>query len=567
MNVLRSNFDPGTTRWAVRRSQWRAMGIDPADFDKPKIAVVNSSSQLSVCYTHLDDLAREVAEEIRANGGLPFEIRTVAPSDFVTSAGRSARYLLPSRDLIVNDIEAAVEGALLDGMVCLSSCDKTAPAHLMAAGRLNLPTTVLIGGYQTGGLCNGVVTDIDDVYESVGAVSAGRMSTDELRELTDCAIKGPGVCAGMGTANSMHILSEALGMTVAGTSPVRAGSPRMSEHARRGVRNLMGLLRNDVRPRVVMTEAAFRNAVMAALAIGASVNAPRHLQAIAIECGLDLDVYELIEKYADLVPMLCTVRPNGPHRIEDLEAAGGTLGVMKRLERLLDTSAMTVSGERWSDVLAGATVDDQRIIGTVQSSLDRGPGLALFRGSLAPEGAVVKTGAFPKGRTTFEGPARVFDDEDDAISAIRDHTLGGGEVAVLRGMGPLGGPGTVFAASFVAALNGAGLASEIACVTDGELSGLNRGITIGQVMPEAAQGGPLALVHDGDVIRISAPDRSVDLLVDAAELERRAANWTPPEFPDERSWLSFYRQLVEPMSRGAVLRSSPTAPMTPHGKG
>ncbi|MGH3449604.1 MAG: dihydroxy-acid dehydratase, partial [Haloechinothrix sp.] len=303
--MLRSNFEPGTTRWAVRRAQWRALGITDEEMTQPKIAVVNSSSGLSSCYIHLDALSRIVQDAIRSAGGLPFEIRTTAPSDFVTSAGRSARYLLPSRDLIVNDIEVMVEGALLDGMVCLSSCDKTTPAHLMAAARLNIPTILVIGGYQASGLCGGKRVDIDDVYESVGSVASGELSLCGLTQLTDAAISGPGVCAGLGTANTMHIVAEALGMTLPGSAPIAAGSDRMNQLAHDAGRRIVRMVEVSLRPREIITAASIANAVTVTVAVGGSVNAIRHLTAIATEAELGLDVVSLFERVAKDVPLLC----------------------------------------------------------------------------------------------------------------------------------------------------------------------------------------------------------------------------------------------------------------------
>lgn len=555
MTTLRSDFEPGSTRWAVRRSQWRAMGIAEEDFAKPKIAVVNSSSQLSVCYAHLDDLARLVAAEIRAAGGLPFEIRTAAPSDFVTSAGRSARYLMPSRDLIVNDIEVAVEGAVLDGMICLASCDKTTPAHLMAAGRLDVPSIVVIGGYQLGGHDphTGRDVDIDDVYEAVGAVAAGRIEVADLERMTEHAVCGPGVCAGLGTANTMHLVCEALGMAMPGSAPVRAGGPAMTERATAAARRIVELVRDGVRPRTILVPAAFENAVMVAIAVAGSVNVARHLQAIAVEADLDIDVYGLIERLGKDVPTLCAVRPNGLHRVEDLERAGGTLAVMSRLAGLIHRDLPTVSGRTVGELVDSAVVADPAVVRPVDDPVRAEPGLAMLRGSLAPDGALVKLGAVPGGLRRFSGPARVFDTEEDAIDALGDGRLRGGEVVVLRGLGPKGGPGTVFAAGFVAAVNGAGLAGSLACVTDGELSGLNRGITVGQVMPEAAEGGPLALVEDGDGVTIDLDGRRVDLDVAADVLAERQAAWQPPAPPTDRGWLAQYWQLVGPLRRGAVL--------------
>ncbi|MGH9118790.1 MAG: dihydroxy-acid dehydratase [Acidimicrobiales bacterium] len=554
---LRSNFEPGTTRWAVRRAQWRAMGIPAEDIDKPKIAVVNSSSQLSVCYQHLDGVSQVVQDAVRAAGGLPFEISTVAPSDFVTSAGREARYLMPSRDLIVNDIEVAVEGAVLDGMVTLASCDKTTPAHLMAAGRLNVPSIVVICGYQTGGLCDGRHIDIDDVYESVGTVVAGRMSVDELQAMTECAITGPGVCAGLGTANTMHILCEALGMAMPGSAPVRADSEPMWERAWEAGRRVVQLVVDDIRPRSVMTAQAIENAVVAALAVSGSVNAARHLQAIAVETGLDVDVYALIERRSTDVPQLCGIRPNGLHRVEDLERAGGTRALLRQLAARLHLAARSVSGHTLGELCAAAEVLDEDVVRPLDRPFSPRPGLTLVRGSLAPQGALVKLAAVPEERLVFKGPARVYDSELAAIAALGTHEIAAGDAVVLRGLGPLGGPGTVFAAGFVAALNGAGLASDVAVVTDGELSGLNRGLIVGQVMPEAAEGGPLALVTDGDAIAIDLDACTVDLDVPGTELATRRHRWTPPIPLAERSWLAQYQQLVRPLTEGAVLGAVP----------
>lgn len=553
MRPLRSNFEPGTTRWAVRRAQWRAMGIPEEDLDKPKIAVVNSSSQLSICYQHLDEVSRVVQESIRAAGGLPFEIHTVAPSDFVTSAGRSARYLMPSRDLLVNDIEVAVEGAVLDGMVCLASCDKTTPGQLMAAARLDIPTIVVIGGYQVGGLCGGREVDIDDVYESVGSVAAGSMTVDELEEMADCAITGPGVCAGLGTANTMHILCEALGMALPGSAPIRAGGTRMYDLARDAGQRIVEMVAEDLRPSHIITSAAIENAVVTALAVSGSVNGARHLQGIALEGGLSANVYALIEQREADVPQLCAVRPNGAHTVPDLDAAGGAWALLHQLRDRLHLDAMTVTGRTIGEVCDKAEVHDDDVVRPLTNPYSPRPGLILVRGSLAPDGALVKLAAVPADRLQFSGPARVHETEQDAIDALGTGGVAPGDVVVLRGLGPIGGPGTVFAAGFVAALNGAGLAGEVAVVTDGELSGLNRGLTIGQVMPEAAEGGPLALVEEGDRITIDLDAGTVDLDVAAEQLDQRRASWQAPPPMRGRSWLALYQQLVRPLSEGAIL--------------
>jgi dihydroxy-acid dehydratase len=557
--TLRSNLEVGTTGWAVRRSQWRALGIPAADMEKPKIAVVNSSSQLSVCFQHLDGVSLLVQNAIRNAGGLPFEIRTIAPSDFVTGTGREGRYLMPSRDLLVNDIEVVVEGAQLDGMICLASCDKTTPAHLMAAGRLDIPTVVFACGYQLGGHCGarGMV-DIEDVYESIGALSAGTCSLEEVCELTEHAVKGPGVCAGLATANTMHILSEALGMSLPGTTPIRAGSAEMRAAAEAAGTRIVDLVLEDLRPRRILTREAFENAVIVDLAIAGSVNSLRHLQAIAVESEVDVDIYGLVEQFSDDVPVLCGIRPNGSDRIEDLDAAGGAAAVMKRLDALLHGDALSVAGRTIADIVSTATVRDENVVRPTSDPFTNRPGLVIVRGSLAPDGAIVRLPSSE--HSHFSGPARVFETEREAIDALGDGGVGAGDVVVLRGLGPKGGPGTVFAASFVAALQGSALAAEVAVVTDGELSGLNHGLVIGQVMPEAAEGGPLAIVVEGDPIELDVAAKRIDLAISEAELQQRVAAYEPPLLRTERGWLGIYRDLVAPLSQGAVLRPSGDPP-------
>ncbi len=551
--MLRSIFEPGTTRWAVRRAQWKSMGIKDEDFDKPKIAVINSSSTLSSCFIHLDDVSAAVQQAIRDAGGVAFEVKTVASSDFITSAGKKARYLMPTRDLIVNEIEVTIEGALLDGMVCLSSCDKTTPAHLMAAARLDIPTIIVACGYQTGGSCHGAPVDIDDVYESIGAFRCGQISLEHLTELTDAAIQTPGVCAGLGTANTMHIIAEALGMTLPGSTPVLAGSRRMYEFARNAGSRIVQMVQDDLRPRAVLNEASFRNAIAVDLAVGGSVNSVRHLAAIATEAELPIDIIRLFEEMANQIPLLTAVRPNGPYRTEDLEAAGGTLSVMSRLESKLDKSAISVSGVTVESILKVTNSIDDEVIRHIDRPFNTRPGIGILRGNLAPDGSIVKLSAIPPELNLFEGPAAIFESEDDAIASLGEGGIRPGQVIVLRGMGPKGGPGTVFAAGFVAALNGAGLAGDVAVITDGELSGLNRGIVVGQLMPEAAEGGPLAVVQPNDFIRIDLLQRRIDLNVSVEELSNRLSAWTPPEKHAEKGWLSQYEQLVQPIAKGAVL--------------
>jgi dihydroxy-acid dehydratase len=536
----------------VRRAQWVALGIPPEDFEKPKIAIINTSSDLSICFSHLDGVISHLKDGVRQAGGLPFEIRTTAPSDFIHAASKGARYILPSRDLIANDIEVSVEGPLLDGMICLASCDKTTPGQLMAAARLNIPTIFVICGYQDHGEFEGRKVDIEEVFESVGKVATKEITLEQLTGMADASIQSPGVCPGMGTANSMHIVCEALGMCLPGHAPVRANSHRMIDHATRAAGRVVEMVEEDLRPRDIMTAAAFRNATRAVLASSCSVNTVRHLQAVADEAELDINMYELVEELGPKVPLLVAVRPNGDTRVEELEASGGALGIMAELAKELD-EAVTVSGRALSDVLTSFKRPKHSVIKPTSEPLSRQPALVTLYGNLAPEGALMKLGTGGGNKMQFSGPAKIFHSQEDAIAAIGKGEIVKGDVAVLRYLGPRGGPGLAFASWFVAALNGAGLGDDVAVVTDGQLSGLNRGIAINQVAPEAFERGPLALLEEGDVIEIDVAARRLSMVVDDESLERRLEGlpeWRPAK---ERGWLSVFQRLAKPIHKGAAL--------------
>lgn len=551
---LRSNFKPGTTRWAVRRTQYKGMGFTDEELLKPKIGVINTSNRLSVCYAHVDSIAKLVEDAILEAGGIPFEIRTAAPSDFVTTAGKKARYLMPTRDLVVNEIECMVEGSCLDGMVCLCSCDKTAPAQMMASARLDIPSMLLACGYQVGGIgSDNEFHDIDDVYEKIGAVASGSMTLQQLTDMTDCAIQTPGVCAGLGTANSMHIVSEAIGMALPGNAPIFSSGSKLKLYAKAAGFNIVDMVKKDRTARQIITKESIENAIMVVLAIGGSVNTVRHLAAIATEAEIDMDVIATYEKYADTIKLLTSVRPNGPYRTEDLEAAGGCNAVMKRIEKFLHTDCLTVNGKTVGQNLEKTEIRRPEVIKTMEHPQNDRSGVAIFRGNLSPHGSIVKLSALPRDMKIFEGPARIYDGEDEAIAAIGRKEIHNGDAIVLRNMGPKGGPGTVFACSFVAALNGANLASNIAVITDGELSGLNRGIVIGQVMPEAAAGGPLAVIKNGEIIRIDFEKRRMDVVLPQEEIDTRLAQWQPPKHENVSGYLKQYYELVQPIEQGAVL--------------
>lgn len=399
---LRSNFPYGSYLWAVRAAQWRALGIDESELEKPKIAIVNSSSNLAICFSHLDGIANALKQSIRDAGALPFEIRTAAPSDFITGAGAGGAYMLAARDLITNDIEVAVEGAQLDGMICLASCDKTVPGQLMAAARLNIPTLVVVCGYQPSGEYNGKHVDIEDVFISSMHVVTGKLPVEELAGMARNAIKGPGVCSGMGTANSMHLVCEALGMALPGSAPIAANSRQMFDFVHQAGQRIVEMVEEDLKPRDILTPEAFANAVATILAAGGSVNTIKHMQAVAAEGGVDVDVYQLFRDLGKQVPVLVGVRPVGEHSIEQMEAAGGGRGLLKRLEPLLHGDALTVTGKTLTQNLHGVIVSDDAVIRPLDNPFATQPAIVMLRGNIAPQAGIVKYGIDPQKMRRFE---------------------------------------------------------------------------------------------------------------------------------------------------------------------
>jgi dihydroxy-acid dehydratase len=539
----------------VRAAQWRALGIPEEDLEKPKIAVVNSSSDLAICFSHLDGVAAAAKAAIRAAGALAFEVRTAAPSDFITGAGARGAYILTARDLIPNDIEVAVEGAQLDGMLCLASCDKTVPGQLMAAARLNIPTLVVACGYQASGEYQGKHVDIEDVF--VGAMHAltGKLSQEDLIGMSRNAIRSPGVCSGLGTANSMHVVCEALGMALPGSTPIAALSPQMMGFVRQAGERIVQMVWDDLRPRDIMTRGAFANAVRAILAIAGSINSVKHLQAVASEAQCDVDVYGLFEMLAAEMPVLAGVRPVGEHTIEEFEAAGGCRAVMKQMERLLVRDALTVTGHTVGENLRVARVANAEVIRPFERPVATKPAIVLVRGSLAPEAGIVKVGIDPGKKRRFSGGAICFSTSDEALEALKGGEIRPGHVVVMRGAGVCGGPGMGGGASRVVfAIDGAGLGDEVALLTDGHLSGLVcKGLVVGEVSPEAAVGGPLALVEDGDPITIDLEKRVCDLEVPEGELAARRTRWQAPKPAYDSGWLRIYRRNVSSMAKGGVL--------------
>jgi dihydroxy-acid dehydratase len=550
---LRSIFEPGTTTWAGRRAHWRALGLTAEEQDRPKIAIVNSSSDLAICFAHLDGIVPRLKQSIAAAGGVGLEVRTAAPSDFITNAGRAGKYILPTRDLIVNDIEVAVEGAQLDGIVCLASCDKTTPGQIMAGARLDIPTIIVPCGYQTSGRLDGEHVDIEDVFLGAGRVASGELTVERLGQMADVAVTGPGVCAGMGTANSMHIAAEALGMTVTGASPVRANSPRMWDSVRESGKRIVEMVAEGLNPRQVLTAASIRNAIVVMLSASASINSVKHLAAIAAEARVDIDVWAEFARLGPQVPLLIDVRPNGKMLISEFEEAGGTAALLRQLAPLLDLDAPTVTGTLRERVEA-AEVRDEELIRPMSNPKGTQSTIVIVRGSLAPSGAIVKRAVVDRRPAQFRGEAIVFHSRDDAMEGLKDGKIRAGHVIVLSGIGPKGGPGMGFTSGFIFALEGAGLGEKTAVITDGQLSGLvNRGLVVGEVAPEAAAGGPLALVRDGDSILVDLVANEVNLEVPEEELSARTPELAPVSEEDRSSWLDVYARSVGSSEQGLAL--------------
>ncbi|WP_169053446.1 dihydroxy-acid dehydratase [Alteraurantiacibacter aquimixticola] len=534
-----------------RRANWKALGLSKEDMEKPKIAVVNSSSELAICYAHLDGIAKIVKEEIRKAGGVPFEVRTAAPSDFITGAAKSGSYILAGRDIIANDIEVQVEAALLDGMICLTSCDKTPPGHLMAAARLNIPTILVIGGYQQAGEIDGEPVDVEDVWSGQVGERFGAKPKFPVADMAENAIRGPGVCAGMATANTMHSVVEALGMALPGHAPVRANSPKMQDNARAAARRIVEMVDEQLLPRDILTEGAFRNAIATVLGVSGSINAIKHLQATAIEAESDIDIFELWEEMSD-IPVLSAVRPTGDVRIEQFEDAGGARAILKRLEGRIDTSVMTCTGKTLAENLAGYVIPGPDVIQAMDDPVGKGPAIAILKGNFA-DTAVVRLGIRDGSRPEeFSGPARVFESTAECMQAIEDGVVKEGDVVISRNQGLKGGPAMGGGASLILfALDAAGLAKTTAFVTDGQLSGLClKGLTVAEVAPEAATGGPIGKVQDGDIVAISVANRSIDIDVPAEELARREG---PGYLNPATGYLSNFREDVRGMETGGVL--------------
>ena len=545
---------------APQRSLLRATGLESEDLKRPFIGVANSWTEVVPGHVHLDRLAAAVKQGVRQAGGQPFEFHTMAICDGLAMGHAGMHASLPSREVVADTVELMTMAHGFDALVLIASCDKIVPGMLMAAARLDVPAIMLTGGPMAAGDHRGQAVDLITVFEAVAKVRAGQMSEAELEELESRACPGAGSCAGMFTANTMACVTEALGMSLPGCACALAMDGLKEEIAFSSGLKIMELLHKDLRPSVILTARAFENACRVDLALGGSTNTALHLPAIAHEAGVDFGLKDF-DHLSRQTPHLASMSPGGPMRMEHLAQAGGVGAVMKRLEGALNLDNPAVSGGRLVDYLPTQVPVVERfgqpVIHEISDPVHVQGGIAVLMGNLAPQGAVVKQTAVAEKMLVHQGPARCFDGEEAAVAAVDQGLVRPGEVLVVRYEGPAGGPGMREMLALTSLISGGPLDGQVALITDGRFSGGSRGAAVGHVSPEAAAGGPLGLVRDGDLITMDIPGRRLDLAVDQAELARRRASWRRPEPKFKKGALARYALLVQSAAQGAVLREGP----------
>lgn len=538
---------------APARAMLRAVGMTDDDWDKPQVGVASSWNEVTPCNLPLDRLAKRAKQGVRDAGGFPIEFNTIAVSDGISMGHEGMRASLVSREIIADSVEAVMHAERLDAFVSFAGCDKSLPGMLMAAARLNLPSVFVYGGSILPGHHNGQVLDIVSVFEAVGAHAVGDIDDEELDAIERNACPTEGSCAGMFTANTMASIGEALGMSLPGSASAAAVDRRRDDYSYASGTAVIGLLRENIRPRTIMSKGAFENAIAVTMALGGSTNAVLHLLAIAWEAGVELELDDF-NKVAARVPHLADTKPHGQYHMADIDRIGGVPVVMKMLldEGLLHGDEITVTGKTMAENLAllDPPGPDGDVIHVLDDPLHDVGGIAVLTGSLAPNGAVLKVAGIDFDH--FEGRARVFDGEDTAMDAVLNGRIEAGDIVVIRYEGPKGGPGMREMLAITGAMKGAGRGGDAALVTDGRFSGGTHGFCVGHVAPEATEGGPIALVAEGDTIRIDVRDHSIDLLVDDATLAERKANWKPPEPRYTKGVLAKYARLAQGAEKGAI---------------
>ena len=540
---------------APHRALFKAMGYIDEELRRPLVGIANSANDIIPGHVELDRIVSAVKAGVRMGGGTPIGFGTIGVCDGIAMNHIGMKYSLGSRELIADSIEVMAIAHGFDAMVMVTNCDKIVPGMLMAAARLNLPTIIVSGGPMLAGSCKGKTIDLVSVFEAVGAVKSGKMSERELADIEDNACPTCGSCAGMFTANSMNCLTEAIGMGLPGngTIPaVMAGRIRLAKNA--GMK-VMTLLKRKITPRKIMTDKAFANAMAVDMALGCSTNTVLHLMAIAQEADIKLGL-DSFNRASEKTPHLCSLSPAGRHRMEDLDRAGGVGAVMKVLtrKRLIHTASLTVTGRSVKENIKDVSVRDKSVIRPLERPYHKHGGLAVLFGNLAPLGCVVKQTAVVRGMLRHEGPARVFDSEEEATSAIMSGKIKKGDVVIIRYEGPKGGPGMREMLVPTSAIAGMGLDADVALITDGRFSGGTRGAAIGHVSPEAMEGGPVAAVKEGDRIAINIPKQRVTLKVAEKEIKARLSKWRPPKPKISKGYMQRYARMVSSGGEGAVVR-------------
>lgn len=539
------------------RALLRACGLSDEDFDKPLIGIANSYIDIIPGHVHLREFVKPIKEEIRKAGGVPIEFNVIGVDDGIAMGHYGMHYSLPSRELIADSIETVVEAHQLDALVCIPNCDKIVPGMLMAAARLNVPTVFISGGPMLAGEVNGKRVDLISVFEGIGQLKAGKVDEKELKLIEENACPTCGSCSGLFTANSMNCITEVLGLALPGNGTVPAVDPRREILARQAARQIIELLRRDIRPRDILTEEAFDNAFAVDIAMGGSSNTVLHLLAIAREAGIEYDLSR-INHISKRVPNICKISPSSQYHIQDLDSVGGVPAIMKELIRggyLPNPQTTTVSLKTLKDIADESPEADGEVIRRIENPYSKEGGLAVLFGNLAPEGCVVKTAGIDQRMLVFRGKAVCFDSEEEAIEGIMKGKVKPGHVVVIRYEGPKGGPGMREMLSPTSAIMGMGLGDKVALITDGRFSGGTRGACIGHVAPEAAAGGPIGVVKDSDDILIDIPNRRLDLLISEEELKKRLLSFVPKRKEIKSSWLRRYVKLVTSASKGAILET------------
>ncbi|MEA3255827.1 MAG: dihydroxy-acid dehydratase [Candidatus Altiarchaeota archaeon] len=541
---------------APHRSLMKAMGMIDEEIDRPFIGVVNSWNEFIPGHIHLDKLAAAAKSGVRMAGGTPFEFHTIGVCDGIAMGHEGMRYSLPSRETISDSVELQVKAHQMDALLFVTSCDKILPGHLMAAARIDIPSIFVTGGPMCPGIYDDKPIDLISVFEAIGGFQAGEITEEEVRSLEENACPGAGSCAGLFTANTMGCMTEALGMSLPGCGTSMAVDAGKYKIAKKSGMQIMQLLKRDIKPRDVMTEKSFENAIRIDMAIGGSTNTVLHLPAIANDCGIELGL-DIFDRLSRDTPHLTSIRPGGPHFMLDLDRAGGIQAVMERIRDKLNLDCVTVTGETLNKNLEGLDImnpeKNREVIRTADNPYHEEGGIAILKGNLAPGGSVVKQSAVNPKILTHSGPARVFDCEEDANEAILDGKIEKGDVIVIRYEGPKGGPGMREMLQGTSAVSGMGLSDSVALITDGRFSGGTRGPCIGHISPEAAEGGPIAIIEEGDVIEIDIPNRKLDIQLSEEEINERLGRWTKPE-KKLTGVLKRYSQQVSSADKGAVFK-------------